>query len=86
MNFLARLKLHALRSLARMDGQPMPDAALRDSLRLGFRHERVTETHIDMVIRALDAEGYLVGVNDALISETFWSLSTKGQSAAARVA
>lgn len=86
MNLLARLKLHALRSLARMDGQPMPDAALRDSLRLGFRHDHVTETHIEMAIRALDAEGYLVGVNEALITETYWSLSTKGQSAAARLA
>lgn len=85
MNLLAELKVHALRSLARMGGQPMPDATLRDSLRLSFRHQPlVNETLISQAIKSLDAEGNLIGAIEEPTQELFWSLTTKGQTNAAR--
>lgn len=77
-------KIHALRSLARMGGQPMPDSALRNTLLLGFRHEGITRTQADAAVRDLDAEGYLIGLKDDLTGETNWSLTAKGEAAAAR--
>lgn len=83
---LPAFKVHALRSLAQMGGQPMPDSALRDSLRLAFRHQRITETAINQALLSLDAEGCLLSTEEAVTKELHWSLTTKGDAAAARFA
>lgn len=77
-------QIHALQSLAAMGGTPMPDATLRASLRLAFRHDRITETQVEQCLRALDAEGHLIGLPDGLTREVMWSLTAKGEAAAAR--
>jgi hypothetical protein len=77
-------KIHALRSLASTGGQPLPDSALRNSLLLAFRHDGITRTQADAAVRSLDADGHLVGVRDEITAETNWSLTAKGEAAAAR--
>lgn len=84
MNSSAPHKVHALRVLARMAGQPMPDSALRNSLLLGFRHDGITRTQADAAVRDLDADGHLIGLKDDLTQEINWSLTAKGEAAAAR--
>lgn len=80
----AQVKIFALRALARMGGQPMPDDALRNTLLLGFRHTDLTRTAADAAVRELDADGHLIGVKDDLTGEIHWSLTAKGEAAAAR--
>jgi hypothetical protein len=84
MNARAQVKIFALRALARMSGQPMPDDALRNTLLLGFRHTNLTRSEADAAVRELDADGHLIGVRDELTGETNWSLSAKGEAAALR--
>lgn len=84
MNAATKHRLHALESLAAMHGEPMPDTALRSSLRLAFRHDHVTEAQIGAAISSLDAEGHLIGLPDDLTREVMWSLTAKGAAAAAR--
>lgn len=84
MTSLAQHKIHALRCLARMQGTPMPDSALRNSLLLGFRHDGITRAQADAAVRDLDADGHLIGLRDDLTGEINWSLTAKGEANAAR--
>ncbi len=77
------VKRIALRALNRMDGEPMPQDVLRDSLRLSFPNLPVGD--LDGAVKDLEDHGYILGSNVELVG-IHWSLTTKGKLKAAELA
>ena len=67
-----------LEVLKAAEGSPMPDAALRLSLREGLPHVPMTETDIGALIRELESEGYVRGTINSFKGTPVWILTDKG--------
>jgi DNA-binding PadR family transcriptional regulator len=79
----AQLKSLIFRALKRMGGNPMTREALDNTLALVDRTLLATE--IESALRDLEAEGYIAAVRDDLTETVHYTLTIKGQSAAARL-
>jgi hypothetical protein len=73
----AKLKAYILRALKQMDGTPLTERALIDSVRLAFGEVLLTE--IQDAKRALEAEGFIAGQRDDALETITWTLTTKGK-------
>jgi hypothetical protein len=70
-----RIKRFALRALLQMDGTPMPQTTLIDSIQLAVPN--VMESDINTALRELEADQLMSGNKDELIGIT-WTLTDKG--------
>lgn len=72
----AKIKRFALRALSRMDGTPMPNAALVDSIRLAV--PEAAGPNIDEAIAELKAARLIDDAKDDLTETVTWMLTTLG--------
>ena len=71
-----QIKRFALRALLRMDGIPMPQDALIDSIRLAL--PAATQSDIEVALKELEAD-HLAAANYDELTGTTWTLTDKGQ-------
>jgi hypothetical protein len=71
------LKKFILLALNACDGMPMPQAALVGAVQNLARPGQPTRADVEDALKAVEAEGYAQGASDD-ISETTWTLTTKG--------
>lgn len=67
-----------LRALNEMDGVPMPQQSLFDSVQLVIR-PRPSDTECTDVLRKLERDRAIAGVRDEAIGDTTWLLTNTGQ-------
>ena len=73
---LPQIKRFALRALLRMDGTPMPDAALRDSIEIACARPAVSE--VDLALNELESVRLISRADDPITGRT-WTLTTAGE-------
>lgn len=69
-------KIFALRALAHAGPEPMAESTLLATVRLGI--PMITDGEAREVIRALEIDGYVGGINDDLLGR-LWSLTPRGR-------
>jgi hypothetical protein len=74
----AKLKRSILIVLLACDGQPMPEAALVEAVRLNVRPSEPVEDDVVDALKDCRAEGYVQGVTDEFSQEHTWTLTDKG--------
>jgi hypothetical protein len=70
------IKVFALRSLLAMDGIPMPETALVQSIRLAV--PMATQGDVLSAVRELESAGLLSGNADEITRVTTWTLTDRG--------
>ena len=81
MNTKAEIKQFILRALKRMDGAPMPDVSLIESVSTAVRDaagKRPLVSDINASVRELELGGYIHGDEDELDKSVSWTLTPKG--------
>lgn len=73
----AKIKRFALRALFRMDGTPMPNAALVDSIRLAV--PEAAGMNIDEAILEMKSARLIDDTRDELTETVTWMLTVLGQ-------
>ena len=74
-----QIRAFILKALNQTGGLPLPDATLRDSIRLAFPHLSLSEGMLHGLIKELDSEGFIRGVEHRFTKLMVWDLTTKGQ-------
>lgn len=79
-----RIDRFMLRALVQMSGEPMPEAALFDAVRIGVA-PRPTDSQLHTRARALEALGLISGERGEppFENSTTWTLTEKGKHRAA---
>jgi hypothetical protein len=71
-----KIKRFALRALLRMDGTPMPEAALVDSIRLALPDALLTD--INLACAEMESDHLVTCHRDDLTETLSWLLTTTG--------
>lgn len=77
------IKIALLRILRRMEGEPMPEAALRAGAQNMF-YPAPSTAEVDTARKELEEDGYIAGLSDDLTGVS-WSLTQKGEHKAAKI-
>lgn len=72
------IKIFMLRVLSRMDGTPMPEPALFDSVRT-VAPVRPLDSELQTAVQELEAGKFVVAGRDELTQMVSWMLTIKGQ-------
>jgi hypothetical protein len=86
MNLTPALRRAALRVLASMDGDPMPQSALLPAMQLAVRPLKTTLGDAESAVKTLESEGYLAGITNRFTQEADWHLTPKGEAQARQLA
>ncbi len=77
-----KLKIEILNTLSQIGDYLMPQRALQTELQISLSPPP-TMAEVDLAVRQLEGDGYIIGVTNALTQQKRWKISDRGRAALA---